>query len=56
MQGGKYQKFAVSRSHNDLWMTIAQAFLKSSDPSSVLADEKFVMTGALPIAGLWAPA
>lgn len=56
MQGGKYLNFSSTRSHNDLWMTIAQAFLKSNDPSGALADEKFVMAGALPIAGLWAPA
>ena len=55
MQGGKFLNFSPTRSHNDLWMTIAQAFLKSNDPSSVLADEKFVMAGAQPIAGLWAP-
>lgn len=55
MQGGKFLNFSPTRSHNDLWMTVAQAFLKSSDPTSVLADEKFVMAGAQPIAGLWAP-
>lgn len=56
MQGGKFLNFSPTRSHNDLWMTVAQAFLKSNDPGSVLADEKFVQAGAVPIAGLWAPA
>jgi hypothetical protein len=57
MQGGKFLSFPRTpyRSHNDLWMTIAQAFLKSSDPTGALADEKFVKTGAQPLAGLWAP-
>jgi hypothetical protein len=56
MQGGKFFSFPTpARSHNDLWMTIAQAFLKSNEPTNALADEKFVKTSVEPIAGLWAP-
>lgn len=56
MQGGKYLNFPVSRSHNELWMTIAQAFLKSNDPVALLADEKFAQTGVQPIPWLWTAA
>lgn len=57
MQGGKFKNFSPSRSHNDLWMTIAQALMKTSDPLSLLAAEKFVKTGVAPIQDLWvAPA
>jgi len=55
MQGGQYQNFSTGRNHNDLWMSIAQAYLKTSDPLSVLADEVFVKTNVSPIPGLWAP-
>ena len=56
MQGGKFVSFpSYDRSHNALWMTIAQAFLKSSDAATLLADEKFVKAGATAIPGLWAP-
>jgi hypothetical protein len=56
LQGGKFKNFASAvRSHNDLWMTVAQALLQTSDPLSVLANEKFVQTGVAPIDGLWVP-
>lgn len=55
MQGGKFFSFSPSRSHNDVWMTIAQALLKTNDPLAVLAAEKFVKTGVGPIPGLWVP-
>jgi len=55
MLGGQAQVFSTNRSHNDLWMTIAQAYLKTTDPLSVLADEVFVKTDVAPIPGLWSP-
>jgi hypothetical protein len=51
MQGGQYR--GVSGIHNQLWLTVAQAFL-GADPASQLANEAYVKTGANPIAGLWA--
>jgi hypothetical protein len=56
MQGGQFQQFATNRPHNDLWMSIAQAYLKTADPVTRLADEVFAKTNVAPIAGLWAPA
>jgi hypothetical protein len=55
MQGGQFQNFSPARSHNDLWMSIAQAYLNTTDPVSALADEVFVKTGVSPIDGLWKP-
>jgi hypothetical protein len=54
MQGGQFQD-VTGRPHNDLWATIAQAYLKTSDPLSApaLANEVFVRAGVAPIAGLW---
>jgi hypothetical protein len=51
MQGGQYR--SVSGIHNQLWTTVAQAFL-GADAAGKLADEVYVKTGAGPIAGLWA--
>ena len=51
MQGGKYE--SVSGIHNQLWVTVAQAFL-GSDAVSKLSAEAYVKNGADPIAGLWA--
>ncbi len=61
MKGGQFQNFQNSnRSHNDVWLSVAQAFLKTSDPlGAIKANETptFVTTGASPISGLWtAPA
>jgi hypothetical protein len=55
LQGGKFMNFASSgvRSHNDLWMTVAQALMKTGDPVALLADEKFLKTNVAPIPGLW---
>jgi hypothetical protein len=50
MQGGQYQ--SVSGIHNQLWVTVAQAFL-GADAVSKLAGEVYVKTGASPIPGLW---
>jgi hypothetical protein len=50
MLGGQYR--SVSGIHNQLWLTVAQAFL-GADAASKLAGEVFVKTGARPIPGLW---
>ena len=52
MQSGQYQ--SVTGTHNDLWATVAQAYL-GANAMSALADEVFVKTNVAPIAGLWAP-
>jgi hypothetical protein len=51
MQGGQYR--SVTGIHNQLWLTVAQAFL-GADAASLLAGESFVKTGASAIPGLWA--
>jgi hypothetical protein len=41
-----------------VWVSIAQAYLKSDDPlsnESPLAQDNFVKSGADPIPGLWTP-
>jgi hypothetical protein len=54
MQGGQYR--SVSGIHNQLWLTVAQAFL-GMDAATKLRDEVYVKNGAHPISGLWvAPA
>jgi hypothetical protein len=55
MNGGQYLELAPNRPQNDMWMTIAQAFLKTTNPVAALPDEVFVKTGVAPIAGLWTP-
>jgi hypothetical protein len=55
MRGGQVMSFPSARPHNDLWMTIAQAYLRTTDPVAALPGEVFVNTGTAPIAGLWAP-
>jgi len=56
MKGGQYQDFSARvRSQNDMWMAIAQAYLKNTNPVAALpATEVFYKTGVTPIAGLWA--
>jgi len=51
MQGGQYR--SVSGIHNQLWVTVAQAFL-GADAVGKLAGEAYVKTGASPLPGLWA--
>jgi hypothetical protein len=51
MQGGQYQ--SVSGIHNQLWVTLAQAFL-GVDAVGNLSNEAYVKNGADPISGLWA--
>jgi hypothetical protein len=54
MRGGQYQN--VSGIHNQLWVTVAQAFL-GADAVMKLSSEAYVKSGANPISGLWvAPA
>ncbi len=50
LQGGQYR--SVTGIHNQLWVTIAQAFL-GADAVGKLAGEVYVKTGATPIPGLW---
>jgi hypothetical protein len=50
MQGGQYR--GVSGIHNQLWVTLAQAFL-GSDAARKLSNEAYVKNGASPIPELW---
>jgi uncharacterized protein DUF1552 len=53
MTHGSYYNFEGNeRSHNDLWMTVAQAYL-GADPLSKLSAEKFDKKNVGPIAGVW---
>ena len=61
MKGGQFQQFTQSRPHNDLWISIAQAYFKTTTPLTNLpamnADgtvNSFVRTNVNPISGLWA--
>jgi hypothetical protein len=61
MKGGQFQQFTQSRPHNDLWISIAQAYFKTTSPLTNLpamnADgtaNTFVRNNVGPIAGLWA--
>jgi hypothetical protein len=51
MIGGQYK--SVTGIHNQLWVTVAQAYL-GAEAQAALADEVYVKTGANPISGLWA--
>jgi hypothetical protein len=55
MRGGQFMNFSPIRHHNDLWMTVAQAYLKTDNPLAAFSDEVFVKTNVAPISGLWAP-
>jgi len=56
MQGGQFQNFQGNlRHHNDLWLSIAQAYFKSADPLPALAQEIFHKQGVSAIPGLWSP-
>ena len=52
LRGGRYEN--VSGIHNQLWVTVAQAFL-GVDAVSKLSGEVYVKDGANPISGLWSP-
>jgi hypothetical protein len=52
--GGQYINFETARrSHNDLWMTVAQAYL-GANPQQRLQGEAFLVNGGAPIPGVWA--
>ncbi|HVR20621.1 MAG TPA: DUF1552 domain-containing protein [Polyangiaceae bacterium] len=51
MQGGQFQDVG-SRSQNDMWMSVGQAYLGASVLES-LANEVFLKTNVTPIPGLW---
>lgn len=54
MQGGQYR--SVNGIHNQLWVTVAQAYL-GANAQQALSSEVYVKNGANPISGLWqAPA
>src|SRR5690606_4587077 len=56
--GMKHGTFVNSeRPQSDLYVTVAQAYLKTSDPMSVLRDENFARSNPMPapIPGLWEP-
>jgi len=57
MQGGQYLNFEQApRQHNDVWLSIAQAYLPDADLKTLFADEAFANGGAGfsgPISGLW---
>jgi hypothetical protein len=56
MQGGQFLNFeSATRPHNDLWMTVAQTLMGTSDPVGALESEAFVKTRVAPIEGIWAP-
>jgi hypothetical protein len=38
---------------NDMWMTIAQAYLRTNAPLSALAGESFAASDVAPIPGIW---
>jgi hypothetical protein len=50
MRGGQYR--SVSGIHNQLWATVAQAFL-GVDAADKLEHEVYVKAGARPLAGVW---
>jgi hypothetical protein len=54
MHGGQYVDVSANlRSHNDYWMSIAQAYLNTNNPLPAFASDTFYKTGVTPIAGLW---
>lgn len=56
LQHGQYiDVSSEARSHNAVWMNVAQALLQVEDPLELLSDERFVQEDAEPLPGLWAP-
>ncbi len=59
MQGGQFQQ-VNQKSHNAMWMSVAQAYFKTNDPIAAIQAKEtptFSTQNATPIAGLWtAPA
>jgi hypothetical protein len=52
MQGGQFQQFSSARPHNDLWMTIAQAYFGMAPAFGTIAPT-FDTSGVAAIPGLW---
>jgi hypothetical protein len=52
MQGGQFQNFSSARPHNDIWMTIAQAYFGMTPNFATIAPT-FVTSGVAAIPGLW---
>jgi hypothetical protein len=52
MQGGQFLQFTSARPHNDLWMTIAQAYF-GMVPNFATIAPTFVTNGVSAIPGLW---
>jgi hypothetical protein len=52
MQGGQFLNFSSPRPHNDLWMTIAQAYFGMVPAFATIAPS-FVTSGVAAIPGLW---
>jgi hypothetical protein len=52
MQGGQFLQFQQARPHNDLWMTIAQAYFGMVPDFKTIAPT-FVTNGVAAIPGLW---
>lgn len=57
LKHGTFQNFSQQRPQMDLYLTCAQALLKTADPKSVLAAERFNQfnSSSQPIQGLWSP-
>lgn len=59
MQGGQFANYAAStRPFADVWLTVAQAYLRRADVNTALQDEVFVQQhgdSASPLPGLWVP-
>jgi len=53
MIGGQFKSLPSAVTHNQLWATIAQAYL-GANWQTILANEVYKKSGATPIAGLWA--
>jgi len=53
MQGGQFQNFSSPRPHNDLWMTIAQAYFGMVPNFATIAPTFVTSGGVAAIPGLW---
>jgi hypothetical protein len=54
MVGGQFQRFTTVRPHNDLWMTIAQAYFGMVPAFATIAPTFDTSGGVAAIPGLWA--
>jgi hypothetical protein len=57
LKHGTFQNFSQQRPQVDLFLTCAQALMKSADAPAALAEERFNQfnRNAAPVSGLWAP-